>query len=483
MNKRILLSVLFITLACCLVVSLLAVASVLIYRRYSISPQVQAVPTQEGMLPTSAPVTAPTATALAPTRQPAGTAVAATPAPTMAPVPYEVAAQMDTIQQQVSLIRGLQALAPVQRGLMTPDQLRERMRQDIYEQNSPQDIEDNSHMFAILGLLPEGFDLQGLYLNLLSEQVAGFYDAETKEMYVVQGEAFKGPEKMTYAHEFTHTLQDQNYDLRNGLKDNPEYCRDHSEYCLAVDSLVEGDASLVESLWLYRSATRQDQKEITDFYNSYSSPVYDSTPYFMQQDLMFPYQYGLEFVQTLYDQGRFGAVDAAYRNPPVSSEQILHPERYPNDVPLDVTLPDLLTALGSGWREVDRNVMGEWSTYLILSAGYQESTRLDADTAAVATKGWGGDAYSVLRNDEQNQTLFVMQSRWDTPADLDEFFNALEKYGNLRWGNPVSSTATEMTWSGTPDGTVLVYKTATDVVWMITPDAAAAQVVRTALGE
>lgn len=483
MNKRILLSILFITLACCLVVSLLVVASVLIYRRYSISPQVQAVPTQEGMQPTSAPVTASTATALAPTRQPAGTAVAATPAPTMAPVPYDVAAQMDTIQQQVSLIRGLQALAPVQRGLMTPDQLRERMRQDIYEQNSPQDIEDNSHMFAILGLLPEGFDLQGLYLNLLSEQVAGFYDAETKEMYVVQGEAFKGPEKMTYAHEFTHTLQDQNYDLRNGLKDNPEYCRDHSEYCLAVDSLVEGDASLVESLWLYRSATRQDQKEITDFYNSYSSPVYDSTPYFMQQDLMFPYQYGLEFVQTLYDQGRFGAVDAAYRNPPVSSEQILHPERYPNDIPMDVTLPDLVTALGSSWREVDRNVMGEWSTYLILSAGYQESQRLDETTAAKATEGWGGDAYAILRNDTDNQTAFIFRSRWDTSADQDEFLAALKQYANLRWGKPDSSTATELSWSGTGDGSILIYRSDAGVVWMITPDAATAQMVRSVLGE
>jgi hypothetical protein len=82
---------------------------------------------------------------------------------------------------------------------------------------------------------------------------------------------------------------------------------------------------------------------------------------------MFPYMSGMEFAQSLFDRGGWDAIDAAYANPPVSTEQILHPDRYPADQPVTVELPDLQSVLGDGWTELYTNVLGEWYTYLILS--------------------------------------------------------------------------------------------------------------------
>jgi hypothetical protein len=412
-----------------------------------------------------------------------GTAVAEPTTAAVVPVPADIARQMDGIEGQVSLLRGLLPVSPVQRGLLTPAELRAQMEKDIYQDSTPEEIADDGNSLSILGLLPPGFDLQSLYVDLMTEQVAGFYDPETKEMYVVQGGDFKGPERMTYAHEFTHVLQDQTYDLLNGLNTNPDNCKVNTEYCAAVNALIEGDATLVESIWFFRYATAQDKQEVTDFYNSYSSPVYDSTPYYLQQDLLFSYQYGLEFVQSLYDVNGFSSVDDAFRNPPVSSEQIMHPDRYPDDVPVEVPLPDLVNTLGSGWREIDKNMMGEWSTYMILTAAYNENMRMDTGDAADAVEGWGGDAYAIFRNDTQDQTALVLRTRWDTRQDLNEFWNGMKTYGRLRWGAASQSGVNEMVWSDSKDGAVLVYRTTQEVVWIITPDSATSEAVQTALGE
>ncbi len=482
MNKNIVIAILVLVVVCCIGVSLLAIGGVIVFNRYANSNQPAVTLSTEEAVQVM-PIETAIPTEMAPTRQPAGTAVAEPPTEAGGPVPAEVASQMDGIESQVSLLRGLLPVNPVQRGLLTTDELRAKMEADIYEDSSPEEIADNGHALAILGLLPPEFDLQALYIELMTEQVAGFYDPETKEMYVVQGGEFKGPERMTYAHEFTHVLQDQTYDLLDGLKTNPEYCEEDTEYCAAVTALIEGDATLVESLWFFRHATAQDKQEVQDFYSSYSSPVYDATPYYLQQDLLFAYQYGLEFVQSLYDVDDFAAVDEAFRNPPVSTEQILHPERYPDDLPVEVTLPDLSPALGAGWREIDSNVMGEWSTYMILTAGYEESLRMDAGDAADATEGWGGDAYAIYRNDANQQTALVLRSRWDTRQDLNEFWNAMKAYGRLRWGTVNRSDSNELVWSETADGAVLVYRNAEEVVWIIAPDATSSAAVRAALGE
>ena len=411
----------------------------------------------------------------------------ATPRPTVTPMaplppiptsaldqnlPPAVVRQMNTIQDQVIQIRGLQPDKTLDRALLTPDQLQQRVTDDFFKDYTTSQAADDVLELSLLGLVEPGFDLYDLYIKLYTEQVAGFYDSKTKEMFVVQGDNFQGMERMNYSHEYTHALQDQNYDLQQGMKVNEAYCKKNAEYCSAVQALFEGDASSVQQAWLTADATEADRTQIQDFYSQYKSPVYDSAPPYLKKSFVFPYQQGLEFVMSLLDKGGYPAIDAAFKNPPVSTEQILHPDLYPNDVPAQVSMPDLLPVLGEGWRETDRNMLGELSTYLVLSQGLDEKYRLPDNQARKAAAGWGGDMLTVYSQDTTQDKAMAYRSRWDTPKDADEFWQALQDYGKARWGSPSQSKTGQLVWDKTANGSVLIKRSGQDILWIITPDSA-----------
>jgi len=314
------------------------------------------------------------------------------------------------------------------------------------------------------------------FMDLLSEQVAGYYDDTTKEMYVVQGEGFKGTERMTYAHEYVHVLQDQNYDLENGLKMNDEDCEKDSERCAAVQSLLEGDASSLEYEWLGNYATAQDYRDIRDFYKNYQSPVYDSAPAYLKEDFLFPYEYGQKFVEYLKGKGGWEAISSAYQDVPVSTEQILHPELYPNDKPIPVELVDLSKSLGEDWKEIDRGVMGEWYTYLILALGLDPQGRVQESEARNAAEGWGGDAYTVYLNEKTGETVAVLTSQWDSSKDADQFSRAFQDYATGRFGRPDSKSSDLIVWN-TDSNSHYFYSNGQDTTWIIAPNGDTAEQV------
>jgi len=350
---------------------------------------------------------------------------------------------------------------------MTPEQLQDKVINDFFSDYTPEDAVKDAKVLSALGLIDEGFDLRQFYLDLYSEQVAGYYDSETKEMYVISGSNFGGTERMTYAHEFNHVLQDQYYDLENGLRLNDEYCETDTEYCAAASALIEGDSSLTEQYWFLQYATRQDQQDVIKFQNSYSSPVYNSAPGYMKEDFLFPYVNGLEFVTGLHNAGGWEAVDAAFLNPPVSTEQILHPEKYPDDQTVVVDMPDLSSVLDEGWEELDRNVMVEWYSYLILAKGRSSQFRMDDEDSKTAAAGWGGDSYVFYSPTDSEDYLFAWRSTWETGQDMDEFFNQSREYGLARWGIPASNSSTAVTWESDADGVITMRRSGNDVLWLM----------------
>ncbi|MEI8132455.1 MAG: hypothetical protein WCG34_08475 [Leptolinea sp.] len=395
---------------------------------------------------------------------------AGTTRPTPVPPPPALAAQMDEIQQQVIALRGLQPNKPVVRGLISPSDLQKKVETDFFKDYTDEEARDDTLTLSTLGLLPRNFDLRNFYLKLYGEQVAGFYDNETKEMFVVEGPKFGGVERMTYAHEFTHTLQDQTYDLKKGLKIDDAYCKIETEYCSAVTALLEGDASLIQSRWLFGPASNQDRNDIQSFSTEYSSPIYDSAPQYMQKDFLFPYMRGLEFVNSLVDRGGYGMIDKAFKDPPVSAEQILHPDKYPSEKPINITLPDIAYILGGGWQVVHQNVLGEWFTFLVLSNGENEQYRLPENLARSAAAGWGGDKYAIFTRKQDGAVVLVLQSRWDTEQDASEFFSTIRQYAGLRWGDPTREDDTHSSWNKSPDGEILLQQQGTDTLWLLTPD-------------
>jgi hypothetical protein len=392
----------------------------------------------------------------------------------------DIAAEMDLIQTQVIALRGLEPSYAVPRELLSPEQLRQNVINDFLSEYTPEDAAQDAAILHLLGLLPADFNLIDFYTELYSEQIAGYYDDEAKAMYVVQGSGFTGSERITYAHEYVHVLQDQVFDFKGSLGFNDEACEEDSERCAGIQALIEGDATVTELEWFSRYASEQDYKDILEFYANFESPVYDSAPHYMQEDFTFPYLFGQTFVEHLMEDGGFDAVDAAFANVPVSTEQILHPDKYPEDTPIPVSLPDLSQALGEGWEEVERNVMGEWYTYLILAHGYDADTRVEDKEALTASEGWGGDTYLVYYNAQIDRYAFVMRSVWDAPRDLTDFYEGMLEYAEKRWGKPESETKELTAWS-VEDLYTSLYRDDTYVTWIIAPDANTTELIQLSL--
>ena len=419
------------------------------------------------------------------TAAPQGTAPAAEsalPAAVTSPqISADVARQMDLIQTQVSAMRGLTLQYPFSRDTLTPDQLRQKVKDNFLKSYTPQLAADDVLLYSTLGLIKPKTDIVTLFENLYSEQIAGFYDPETKQMYVVQGTGFNGLERMTYAHEFTHTLQDQHYDLRGHLKITDEYCHTHAEYCSAVTALVEGDAVSAEQDWFYSDGSKQDHSQVQDFYLHYSSPVYDSSPDFIKDDLLFPYQKGYEFVQTLYDRGGWRAVNQALEDPPVSTAQILHPEVYPQSKPETVTLPDLASSMGPGWRQAAQGTLGEWYTYLVLARGWQNTMRLPEALGQQAAAGWAGDSYALYqKTGDPTSRVLVVEWKWASLADADQFWSALSTLCKERWGAPLKESALELKWAPANQEAVAIQYTNQGTRWIIASDQSAFDQARSA---
>jgi hypothetical protein len=172
-------------------------------------------------------------------------------------------------------------------------------------------------------------------------------------------------------------------------------------------------------------------------------------PPFITAQLVFPYQRGLAFVQRLVQVGggKWTLVDAAHRShPPVSTEQILHPDKYLRfEQPERVQL-DLGKVLGAGWTRSVAGVIGEWETGELLAAG--------GGGAAVAAAGWGGDRYELWQRSADDgcgppcpeRDALVVRWRWDTPKDLREFETALRRW--IGEGRPSRGGAVAVARSG-----------------------------------
>lgn len=354
-------------------------------------------------------------------------------------------ALMNTIQQQVETLRGLRLLRPVERALMTQEQLRERILQDFEEESSPEEIRDYTLTLAAFDLVDPDIKMYDLLVRLYTEQIAGFYDPETGQIYVIAGTGPMGQlERLTYAHEFTHALQDQHFDLEAlGLRDDADEVYD-DEYLSAIQALIEGDATLTERRFMNTYYSVGDMAMLLQESLEVDTTVLASAPGILRESLMFPYNYGETFVRALYDAGGQAAVDAAFADPPLSTEHILHPERYRSgDMPQIVSLPPLTDTLGADWRLVYEEVWGEFATR------YYLAQRIPKDEAETAAEGWGGDRYAVHYRESDRAFVLAWRIVWDTPADAEEFVDAYVAFAEKRFGHAAAvSDGARLCWSG-----------------------------------
>ena len=340
------------------------------------------------------------------------------PPPTAEPSPVDPTAVYDAIEQQVVAIRGLDPTAGVERETIDEQQLGDLIRQ-IYEEDSPPEyIAANERFYKALGLMPQDESLEDLTLELLSGGVAGFYRNDQKKLYVLsKSGAVGGNEKITFAHEFDHALQDQHFTVFKDQKG----VRDQSDRILARQAVYEGDATLLMTLWASQNFSPTDMQDVVAAgRDPEATEMLERMPAILRETLLYPYTTGLTFAQTAFMAGGWAAVDAFYADMPVSTEQILHADKWQaREAPKKVALPkNLARDLGKGWTLPLQDTFGEFQ----LGIWLREAGATDATAAAA---GWGGDRLGVLEGPGDAWAV-VMATDWDSAAEAAEFETAAD---------------------------------------------------------
>ncbi len=327
--------------------------------------------------------------------------------------------QISAVEAAVEEVRGLKPKEDVVETFITRDQLRTNLIRDIEKDYPKEEAERDAVLYWLMRLSKDRtLDLHQLFIDLYTENIAGYYDSTENKLFVLGDQKELSPQaRETLAHEFVHSLQDQHYDLDKLLpEDSPD-----DDRSTAIRSLVEGDATLAGYMYAYKHFTKEEFQAMLEESSNNPSTVIDTVPTYIRDSLLFPYDSGASFVSKLIEEGGFDRVNRALEDPPISTEQVLHPEKYlqtPRDVPLPVTIPPLTSTLGSGWTFKHSSTLGEFDFAEILKEN-------GAGAPADAADGWGGGEYDLYQNG--NSALLFIDSRWDTASEANEFYNAMQE--------------------------------------------------------
>ena len=287
--------------------------------------------------------TSPATSVTAPTTTTATTATPGTAIITEGGVDPEIAEalreQVAELAEIAEEIRGLTFFDDPNVVFMTSDELAARVLEDFHAELLPGEVEWTEAWLELLGLLdPSQQPLLELYTDLLSEQVVGLYVPETKELLVRgDAEALSVLSRTTVIHELLHALTDQHFDIGariDALVDDQRF-----DEAGAYISLLEGEATYFQFIYIGDYLSTEDAVAIATEALATDSGALDETPYAIAESLFFRYEDGLDFAIALAEQG-IEAFNDAHRDPPVSTEQIAHPERFAEaQAPIDVVLP------------------------------------------------------------------------------------------------------------------------------------------------
>ncbi len=342
--------------------------------------------------------------------------------------PEERTLDRQQIEQQTSELRGLPFKNPVNYKMIERAELHRVLVEKVKEQYTEQEMRDYNRTLATMGLVPEGTDMLNVMVSLYNEQVAAFYVPEERALYTFKELVFSSNlDKMVLSHELTHALQDQHFDLQKF----PLKIKDNDDLALATSALVEGDATVLMTRWYVENIDPAKMLgDLGAMLNQNTAKLREAPPY-LREMLMFPYQQGQQFAMAVYMSGGTAAIDAAFRNPPTCTKDILHPEKFLRQraTPEHPELPRLES---KDWRLIGNNVLGEFGMDFILQ---QAMGAFDAQTLA---EGWNGDRYQVYERGTNGPTALVWATAWEDDSQAGDFESAYKKVVAKR-GVPVAS--------------------------------------------
>ena len=368
----------------------------------------------------------------------------------------QAARLFDQIAHQVETMRGLSPRAGVPLSFLDEIEMATLLRR-FY---AGYDLEASLLPYVELGLLPD------VSVYIRPHPAAGIYVPEQEQLYVTAGrQESSADEQALLAHAYVHALQDQHFDL--AAMDDRAATTDAT---LAVRAFVEGDATLLTAYYRYDDWTAVEWEHLLALVLQAEQPSYgenlDRVSAWVRLQ-RFPYWEGRRFAQALFQTGEWETINRTYTNPPRSTEQVLHPERYLEaDGPTQVVVPDLGAILDEDWTVLLQDTLGEFVIGLYLEA------LLPEETAWQAADGWDGDTFIVWEHEEGNR-LFVWRTIWDSTTEAAEFESAqvalITQQYLPAWPMDPSEDLGGKWWE-TDVGAVYVSRVARYVVFVRAPD-------------
>jgi hypothetical protein len=357
-------------------------------------------------------------------------------------------------EQILPLMRKIPFKQEVKRDVTAREDLKTVLVKEIDEEMSPGEFRGQELGMKALGLIPKSMDFKEIMIRVYSEEIAAFYDPKTKTMHLIkepEAKAKKPPSfleklmgkkpgfdkdenKTVISHELTHALADQNYDLEAMHK----AAKGDDDRDLALSALIEGEATLTMmgaqmEDWRGEAISKVPAANLDRAFSllgpmmtGMSGKALKEAPPILSETLIFPYLRGLVFCAKLTNDGGWKALDGAYREPPLSTEQILHPEKFraKPDAPMAVDLGKL--DAGPGWKEVTRNCLGEM----------QLAVMLRNHGGKTAAAGWDGDTFAAFEGPDGALGL-VWRSTWDSEEDAREFAHSYLRFQTGKLGPDV----------------------------------------------
>lgn len=331
-------------------------------------------------------------------------------------------------------LRGLpfQHKAPVEQ--INSVQLEQFLHNELVRAYPAGRLQAYQECLRLLGLISPTTALEQTMLGLMQEQVAGLYDYHTDTLYLMENAPFSPPlQEMILAHELCHALQNQHFHLADTNIENTS----NEDRQLASAALAEGDASLL--MMRYVAVRKDPESFVSEVFSTFAvdQKAFNAAPASLQSWLLFPYLRGILFLlETCQEEEEplaledldgqnisWECVNEVWRDPPVSTEQILHPDKYysaPRDEPIEIQVHDLVQLLGAGWTKAIENTFGELGLRLVLE------TCVLPTRAQRCAAGWGGDRYALLHSGE-GKTVLLWRTVWDEAGEAEEFFPAVQR--------------------------------------------------------
>lgn len=338
------------------------------------------------------------------------------------PLPRNVTARIRAIERQAISIRGLHPLHPVKVNLMRPKTFVAKISHLDQSGETPGALHIGKVESVLAGEIPASTNLKHIVDATLPSQVVGLYDHKSKQLYVKNNGHALGIDRYVLAHEFTHAMQDQHFNLNKLEPDQTHWKLHNSDEELAVRSLIEGDAVDVQYSYIARFYSEAERHALLEQEgNTQSTPA----PRVIQEQFDFPYTDGPTYVSSLLAEGGYSAVNRAFRRPPTTTYRLMFPQSR-----VQVFHLRFRRVLGAfkSWHTVDDDVNGAF--------GYQQLVELYVrpNLADEMASLWRGDRYVLLHKRGQYAMLLKSQYAGTRKAALASLILRLslkKRFGNL----------------------------------------------------